>query len=254
MKEYKCLHRLTSLHFDLEKYIRVLDPQELDEAQMLRDVQEQIQSLVEQQQMSPEEGQMAIQAARPQITEKAQEFTRKLQKDFELEGLDIAPSAEPDMIAEVQKLERANLLIQGLQQGLQLNQEEVTQRWLEANKQDDIESIMNVPPPSDPEMELKVAEFQHKQEMDAKDFELRVVEVEAEVLKDKTQAALTQAKANSEGLRLELEADSKELDDRIKIENLILEKTKAMTAKQKVLLDAHGANEDRKQPAREPAK
>jgi hypothetical protein len=90
-----------------------------------------------------------------------------LAQDFAAEDIDIIPTAEPDMIAEMEKALKGQSLLQKMASGFPLNPMEVTRRVLEAEGHEDIPALMNLPPPQpDPELVLKQQELKLKEQVD----------------------------------------------------------------------------------------
>ena len=84
------------------------------------------------------------------------------QDDYKGDLTDVRPAADPQAVSEIQKLAKAQGLIELLQLGT-LNKMEVTMRVLQAQGQEDIQKLINQePPPPDP----KVQEAQVKMQME----------------------------------------------------------------------------------------
>lgn len=133
-------------------------------------------------------------------------------KDFNNSDVDVVPSSDPDITSEMIKLAKNEALMAFVQLGT-VNPQEATRRILEAQNHSGIEDLMKMPEPQpDFETQLKMAEFQHKQQMDSVEIKFRALELEAGIFKDRAQGILTLAKAQSledktilEQLKLELE-------------------------------------------------
>lgn len=127
-------------------------------------------------------------------------------RDFENENYDVRPVADPNIVSDTQRVLKAEALLQKLSMGMPLNRQEVALRVLQAEGHDDIEKLMDVPPPSpDPEIELKKAQLQkdamesiekikieqQNAQTDARLAEAKVVEAiaRAEALKDQDSTA-----------------------------------------------------------------
>ena len=116
------------------------------------------------------------------------------------------------MVTQAQKLVKAEALMQTLQLGT-VNREEVTYRILEAQEQANIPALMNIPPPQpDFETQLKMQEFQWKQQYEQEKLRLEEQRVTSEAVKDESQGIYQRVKAESQmrqdnlaELKLELE-------------------------------------------------
>ena len=98
----------------------------------------------------------------------SQRVTQYLLEDFNATDVDVIPSAEPDMIAEVQKVARSNSLLQKMAAGMPLNIMEVTLRTLEAEGHEDVEALINTQPaPPPPEIVLEQQKFEWQKQMDS---------------------------------------------------------------------------------------
>lgn len=142
--------------------------------------------------------------------------------DYDLENIDVVPSADPNVASEAQKLMKAQGLIELLQLGT-VNPVEVTKRILEAQNQPGIEMLMQVDPPQpDPEMVLKEKQFDldAKIAIDNSDLEWQKVQIEAQE---------KEAKINLESTRAFLENTQKDEDRRVQGE---IEKMRAKNANQ----------------------
>jgi len=113
--------------------------------------------------------------------------------DYKGDATDIAPNADPTAVSEIQKLTKAQGLMELAQFGT-INVLEATKRVLEAQQQENIEALLNKQPAPDPkaqEMQMKMQMEQQKTqqkmeadkqknelEMAAKKMELQMQEIE----------------------------------------------------------------------------
>lgn len=113
--------------------------------------------------------------------------------DYAMDPTDVAPNADPTAVSEIQKLAKAQGLLELAQFGT-INMLEATKRVLEAQGQDNIQALLNTQPQPDPkvqEMQMKMqmeqmkvqAKMQadqqkHQLEMQAKQMELQFKEME----------------------------------------------------------------------------
>lgn len=140
-----------------------------------------------------------------------------LGEDFNTEDLDAVPTAEPDMIAEIQKIQKAMSLMEKMSQGIPLNVQEVTRRTLEAEGHEDIEILMEVPPPQlPPDVQLEQEKFQWLKQKET--LQLRSTQLldMAKVAQLKAQSELAYAQAQNEdvkGLHAQFMAEQKSIQD-----------------------------------------
>jgi len=141
--EYRKIYKLNYLYLDEEKYREIVDDTSFDINQIPPNTPpEQIQQMFEQ---AYKENMIAT------------------REDFSPEGMDVLPASDPTVITDAQKLMKARSLLEKLQMGLPLNVSVVTRQVLQAEQQEDIEQLMNVPPPppsiEEREFDLKTQEF-----------------------------------------------------------------------------------------------
>ena len=166
-EEFTLLFEVNHEHMDLQKYMTVLDDQGME-------IQEAMK----------ENGPQAV-----------LEF---LANDFRHDDMDIVPTAEPDMVAEVQRAMKAEALLAKVQAGLPINMEAVTKRMLEAEGHEDVEELMTMPEPQpDPEIEFR-------------DRELSVKEGEAQIKAMIAESEVSLNEVKAEVLLLEAEGKSTE--------------------------------------------
>lgn len=92
--------------------------------------------------------------------------------DYTGDGTDIRPAADPQAVSEIQKLAKAQGLLELVQLGT-VNPQEVTKRVLEAMQVENVTALMQVQPKPDPEaakmqmeMQMKQQESQSKQQLE----------------------------------------------------------------------------------------
>lgn len=89
-------------------------------------------------------------------------------EDYNIQSYDVCPTADPTAVSTTQKMMKAEMLMQVLPLGL--NMDEVKRRLLEAQEQPNIEALLMdqtgqpIQPPPDPEMAKGQMEMQMKQE------------------------------------------------------------------------------------------
>lgn len=144
-KEFKKIYALNKEFPDVIRYMTVLDMDGQDVVEAMK--------------------------AKSPVTGKQQGLQGVLEflaKDFDAIDMDVIPTAEPDMVAEMEKIQKANSLLQKMGQGIPLNVMEVTKRVLEAEGHENIAELMKSPPPQiPPDVQLEQAKFEHQKQMDA---------------------------------------------------------------------------------------
>jgi chaperonin GroES len=197
-KELKKLFKLNALYMNDEEYFRILD------YQPVRDIMQQKKQLEQMVMQAQQAGQQIdpqmIQQAEQQIMAMQQNTGQVYRNDYaeNLQTADIAPAGDPNMVTQAQKLVKAEALMQTLQLGT-VNREEVTYRILEAQEQNNIPALMNIPPPQpDFETQLKMQEFQWKQQYEQEKLRLEEQRVTSEAVKDESQGIYQRVKAESQ--------------------------------------------------------
>lgn len=140
-------------------------------------------------------------------------------KDFSPAGLDILPEADPNMANSIRKQARVQALIEASRSGIQLNQQYITQQFLEAIDEPEIATVMQVqPPPPRPE-ELEDKRFYAELEFKYKSLELEAMSKQNMPLKDEAAALANYAKAKQlemqaqgDGQQYAFEAEMKAMD------------------------------------------
>lgn len=193
-------------------------------------------------------------------------------KDYNEDDLDIQPVADPNMVNDMQKLARAEFLLQ-FRGDPDVNQKEIKRRVLEAASIDDIDELMDVQPQPNPAIALKADEIDIKKrelalketdlalkqadmmgkarlaqfELQAKGQELQLEQerVMAEVAKIKSEILLNAAKAAEAGDAAEIEQMKIIAENILKRGQLALESRKLMIEEKKVdAVTSQGASSD----------
>jgi len=139
--------------------------------------------------------------------------------DFEDEAMDIVPNSDPTNISNAEKLAKAESLMQLLQLGA-INPQVATKRILEAQDQENILELMQMPEPQpDFESQIKMQEL----ELQASEQEMQKVKVQYQAARDEANATLTMAKAQAEVERVELEKLKLQFDAEVEQIKLQLE-------------------------------
>jgi chaperonin GroES len=165
--EFQLLFEVNGEHLNIQKYMEVLD--------------DQGQEIME-----------AMQEHGPQAVMKF------LAQDWNTEDMDVIPTAEPDMVAEVQRAMKAESLMGKVEMGLPINPQVALRRMLEAEQHENIEELLEMPEPQpDPEVVLKERELEIR-EVEAS---IKAQVAEADVMLKETQAEV-----------LLIEGESKEVE------------------------------------------
>ncbi len=124
-----------------------------------------------------------------------QPVTSVAREDYNISNMDIVPAADPNVVAQSQKLLKAEALMPLMQAGL-VNRQVAVERMLDAQEQPNIEALLQMPPPQpDPEVVLKQMEMEHKINYDNKKLELDAHRIASEAAKDEAQALNNQVKS-----------------------------------------------------------
>jgi chaperonin GroES len=153
--------------------------------------------------------------------------------DYERAGdvLKIIPAADPNMVSETQKLLRIQGLYELVQYGT-INAQEMTRQALVYQGQDNIQKLMEVPPPPEPiEITLKKMELE-----DAKQArQLDVMKIMSENQKRQSEIMLNMAKAKQLGdeagvlqLEMQLEEQKAQMEMQMKVMDLMFKREEHM--------------------------
>jgi len=139
--------------------------------------------------------------------------------DFEDESMDIVPNSDPTNVSNAEKLAKAESLMALLQLG-SVNPQVATKRILEAQDQDNIAELMQMPEPQpDFDAQVKMQELQ----LQASEQEMQKVKIQYQAARDEANATLTMAKAQSEVERTELEKLKVQFDAELQQAKLMME-------------------------------
>jgi chaperonin GroES len=215
--EFKKLYRLNREHPDVATYMNVLDADGMD-----------VEEAKSAPSLQPGPDGQPTPSGPPMGIEGVLQF---LADDFKASDIDIVPTAEPDMVAEMEKMMKANSLMQHRANGVPLNVEAVTRRVLEAEGHENVQELMQAPPPQiPPEVQLEQQRFEHQKQMDGLKARLDQLRTEAEVQMMTMDAMLKMAQARKEstdGLHAQFIAQQKQTKDEFE----------AVTKRLKVLID-----------------
>lgn len=117
--------------------------------------------------------------------------------DYQDNAADVIPTSDPNVATEQERLAKASALAELIPLGT-VSAQEVTKRILEAQDQYGIEALMAVQPAGPPpDFQLKMAELQHKIQMDQLNHQLEILKIKIE------------------GITAIADAESKEKNDRL---------------------------------------
>ena len=138
--------------------------------------------------------------------------------DYNVADLDVSPVAEPGMSLDVLRLAKARALREGMgMPGLKPMQ--VTKRWLEATKQENIEEIFdeNQQPQPDPATVEAMARLdmdKAKMSLEMEEIKAQIAKIVAEIAKIQADTALSGAKAGSESLKPVIESEKLRVEEK----------------------------------------
>ena len=209
-KEYRMLALLNYMYLSPDAYEGLLD-------QFAKDQAEAQAKQAKMQQQAAQQGEEGQAAPQPPAVEPPVRHTP--QEDFNPEGLDIVPEADPNLENSWRKKQRSQQLIEARNAGMPLNDELITRLYLEAIEEPDIEEMMQVadPPPSEAELnhQVKMRELDLKEKELMMNAQLR----QYEPMKEMAQARESLAKAQSlagEEQKAQLELYIKQIESQMK--------------------------------------
>lgn len=151
--------------------------------------------------------------------------------DFTSEGLDILPGADPSILSEAHAMAKAQSLQEKLMQGFPLNPEMVLRKVLESEGHEDIDQLMQAPPPQpDFKTDLEMKKFEHTQRLESAEHELKVANTQYEAMKDYAQAVSALAKAAATEDQGERDQIQQVLDGIIKQQEVYTNRIQAITS------------------------
>lgn len=124
----------------------------------------------------------------------------------------VLPAADPTTASQSQKLAKSQALLQLIPSGM-INPQEAIRRVLEAQEQEGIEQLMQVPQqgpsPEQQEAQAKQQEMQMKMQIEQEKAQLKAKEAEMKMMLEQQKAAMAQQTAET---RLSMEKAMKQLD------------------------------------------
>lgn len=206
-KEYKKLYRLNYLHLDEDYYKMVLDG--LSEPITAQQPPPQQQMPGQGPAGMPPQGTLppGTQPFQGMPPEQANQMEMEASiEDFESDNMDVLPASDPSIVSDAQKVFKAQSLMEKAAAGMRLNPTVVARKVLEAEGHEDIEQLMDVPPPQpDPKFVLEEAKFKHQVEMDRVSTMLDGMRIKSEGQKDLAQAKKMMADAKAAGDSIDIQ-------------------------------------------------
>ena len=127
-------------------------------------------------------------------------------RDFTRDNTDVVPAADPDMVAEIEKIMRAVALEASAAAGAPLNKAVVLRRKLEAEGHENIDELLEMPQPQPSfEQQLEQAKFQHEMQMDHANLELTALKTTEQAMRDRAAAYKTIKEAELADRQITLE-------------------------------------------------
>lgn len=204
--ELKKIARLNARYLDEEEYFRILDVDPLEVPANAEMANQAAQQMAQAMGVPPE----AMEQAMPQLLGVARQMMAQgkvFRTDYEDDGTDVTPSADPTVKTEQQVLARARMLLEGLQQGLPLNPQRASELYLDAGQFSKDERKDLILPPQPPPPDPKLVIEQMRQEFQQMMEQMRLG-VQAKAASDKEETARIKLAANkdTEEKRLQLDA------------------------------------------------
>jgi chaperonin GroES len=129
------------------------------------------------------------------------------------QDIKIIPSADPNMVSETQKLVKIQGLYELAQFGT-INMQEMTKQALVYQGQDNIQGLLQVPPPQpDPEVEMKKQELQGKMQIEQQkmQFEKEKMEMEKQMMVLEMQIKKQEAELEIQKMQMEMHLKREEM-------------------------------------------
>lgn len=142
------------------------------------------------------------------------------QQDYLGDSTDIKPAADPTIVSDMQRLQRAEALSQRSANVPGYNTTAVELRILEAMRVPGIQEIFpvdeqgnaQIQPPSDPKVEIESAKFQRDTGLKARELRGKLALIDAQIIHMEAQSILAMAKAESEQEGIQLDEYKQRLD------------------------------------------
>lgn len=141
-----------------------------------------------------------------------QEVGQVHRTDYVSFDTDVIPASDPSLVTSAEKLQKAEALLAFTNLGT-VNPMVATRKVLEAQGQEDIAELMQLPEPQpDPELEIKKFEAEMKAQHMMGTLSVDAAKAEAQIGRDRANTMLAFAKAEAEGDRVEIEKLKAEAD------------------------------------------
>ena len=149
--------------------------------------------------------------------------------DFDIKQYDVIPAADPNIVTQAQELMKAEALMQKVAAGFPVNPTVATKRILMVEGHEDIDELMEMPPPQpDLEMQFEMKKHEDQQQLSMAQLKLEAEVKQHEALKDQAQAILNFQKAQTEASK----GDSEQYKAQAQQLTLFIEQMKAATAQE----------------------
>jgi len=142
------------------------------------------------------------------------------QQDYLGDPTDIRPAADPTIVSDMQRLQRAEALSQRSFNVPGYNTSAVELRVLEAMRIPGVQEVFpvdqngqaQIQPPPDPKIEIESAKFQRDSEFKARELRGKLALIDAQIIHMEAQSILAMAKAESEEEGIQLDQYKQRLD------------------------------------------
>lgn len=172
------------------------------------------------------------------LDEQAQRTAKVLKSDFDSSTVDVLPASDPNVVSEAQRLAKAEALLQLVALG-KINKTVATFRVLEAQNQHGIQELMQ--PEQEgmpPEIQLQMAELEHKKRFDWASLELDSIKVQYQAMRDRAASLKALAEAEAAEVGNQMNQYQAELDKIYDQEKLLQQRTQMI---HKMLMDQNSA-------------
>ena len=148
------------------------------------------------------------------LDSKVKDVDAVMAEDYSKTNLNIMPTADPKVVTEAQRLIKAQMLMQLMEAGLALNQEEVTLRMLEATDQTEIDKLMKPNPPAQPppEIQIEMAKLQQSGQKLYMDALIQRIQAQGQYIANLASADLSIAQAEAQKVMNDLQTVDRHLE------------------------------------------
>ena len=150
-------------------------------------------------------------------------------EDFNTDDVDILPGADPSILSEAHAMAKSQSLLEKMMAGLPLNPQMVLRKVLEAEGHENIEELMQSPPPQpDFDTQLEMAKFEHQKGLEMAEHQLKAATTQYESMKDYAAAIANLAKASATEAGIETDKINSLIDSVVQQEKLMTERLQAL--------------------------